>query len=186
MLFLLKHCICLKCCGSARRILYTELLAACNGGSLSCDLVLIPTVPGTNSGGGKNFRTCPDGPWGPPSLLYNGYRVFPGGKRGRGVKLTTQPLLVPWSRKSRAIPLLPLLGRTACSRVTFTFTFTHSVPQSDTPMTATVDASHQLKLLIATLKPLARQRSRCWVCSLRANRTARLCLIHTIQGVQCF
>ena len=26
------------------------------------------------------FRTCPDRPQGPPSLLYNGYRVFPGGK----------------------------------------------------------------------------------------------------------
>ena len=32
------------------------------------------------------FRTCPDRPWGPPSLLYNGYRVFPGSKErpGRG------------------------------------------------------------------------------------------------------
>ena len=30
--------------------------------------------------GGQIFRTCPDLPWGPPSLLYNGYRVFPGGK----------------------------------------------------------------------------------------------------------
>ena len=29
---------------------------------------------------GEIFRTCPDRPWGPPSLLYNGYRVFPGGK----------------------------------------------------------------------------------------------------------
>jgi hypothetical protein len=26
------------------------------------------------------FRTHPDRPWGPPSLLYDGYRVFPGGK----------------------------------------------------------------------------------------------------------
>jgi hypothetical protein len=26
------------------------------------------------------FRTSPDRPWGPPSLLYNGYRVFHGGK----------------------------------------------------------------------------------------------------------
>jgi hypothetical protein len=26
------------------------------------------------------FRTRPDRPWGPPSLLYNGYRVLPGGK----------------------------------------------------------------------------------------------------------
>ena len=30
--------------------------------------------------GGEIFRTCPDRPWGPPSLLCNGYRVFPGGK----------------------------------------------------------------------------------------------------------
>ena len=29
---------------------------------------------------GEIFRTRPDLPWGPPSLLYNGYRVFPGGK----------------------------------------------------------------------------------------------------------
>jgi hypothetical protein len=36
--------------------------------------------PGLNPGGGEIFRTCPDRPWGPPSLLYNGYRVFPGGK----------------------------------------------------------------------------------------------------------
>jgi hypothetical protein len=38
------------------------------------------TVRGSNPGGGEIFRTCPDRPWGPPSLLYNGYRVFPGGK----------------------------------------------------------------------------------------------------------
>jgi len=33
---------------------------------------------------GEIFRTCPDRPWGPPSLLYNGYRVFPGGKKRLG------------------------------------------------------------------------------------------------------
>jgi hypothetical protein len=38
------------------------------------------TVRGSNPDGGEIFRTCPDRPWGPPSLLYNGYRVFPGGK----------------------------------------------------------------------------------------------------------
>ena len=37
-------------------------------------------VRGSNPGGGETFRTRPDRPWGPPSLLYNGYRVFPGGK----------------------------------------------------------------------------------------------------------
>jgi len=35
---------------------------------------------------------------------------FPRVKSGRGVTLTPQPFLVPWSRKSRAIPLLPLLA----------------------------------------------------------------------------
>ena len=29
---------------------------------------------------GEIFRTCPDRPWGPLSLLYNWYRIFPGGK----------------------------------------------------------------------------------------------------------
>ena len=29
---------------------------------------------------GEIFRTSPDQPWGPPSLLYNEYRVFPGSK----------------------------------------------------------------------------------------------------------
>jgi hypothetical protein len=85
--------------------------------------------------GGEIFRNCPDQPWGPPSLLYNGYRVFPGGKEwpgrdadpgahtasctmgtgsflgvksSQGVTLTPHPPLVPWSWKGRAIPLLPL------------------------------------------------------------------------------
>jgi hypothetical protein len=41
-------------------------------------------------------------PWGPPSLLYNGYRVFPGGKvrPGRAADYS-----MSW--KSRAIPLPP-------------------------------------------------------------------------------
>ena len=57
---------------------------------------------------GTRFSARPDRPWGPPSLLYNGYWVFPGGRGGRGVLLTTHPLLVPRSWKSTAIPLLPL------------------------------------------------------------------------------
>jgi len=30
--------------------------------------------------GDEIFRTRPDRPWGPPSLLYSGYRLFPGVK----------------------------------------------------------------------------------------------------------
>jgi len=38
----------------------------------------------SNPSGGETFCTCPDWPWGPPSLLYNGYWVFPGGKERPG------------------------------------------------------------------------------------------------------
>jgi len=42
------------------------------------------TVRESNPGRGEIFRTCPDRPWGPPSLLYNEYRIFPGGKKRSG------------------------------------------------------------------------------------------------------
>ena len=42
------------------------------------------TVRGSNPGGGEIFRTCSDRSWGPPSLLYNWYRGFPGGKEQSG------------------------------------------------------------------------------------------------------
>ena len=41
--------------------------------------------------GGEIFHTCPDRPWGPPSLLHNGYRVFPGGKERSGRDADTSP-----------------------------------------------------------------------------------------------
>ena len=53
---------------------------------------------------------------------------FPAVKSGRGVTLTPHPLLMPWSRKGRAIPLLPLWAvrpiqsLSACARVHFTLT----------------------------------------------------------------
>jgi hypothetical protein len=37
-------------------------------------------VRGLNPDGGEIFLTRPDWPWGPLSLLFNGYRVIPGGK----------------------------------------------------------------------------------------------------------
>ena len=61
--------------------------------------------PGIESRWGEIFRTCPDRSWGPPSLLYNRYQFFPGSKIRPGVLLTTHPILVPGSWKSRAIPL---------------------------------------------------------------------------------
>jgi len=34
--------------------------------------------------GGEIFHTCPDQPWGPSSLMYNGSWVFPRGKERPG------------------------------------------------------------------------------------------------------
>jgi hypothetical protein len=45
------------------------------------------------------------GPGDHPASCTMGTGSFPGVKYGRGVTLTTHPILVPWSWKSRAIPL---------------------------------------------------------------------------------
>ena len=88
------------------------------------------TVRGSNPGGGEIFRTCPDRPWGPPSLLYNGYRVFSRCKERPGRDAERSPPSSAVVMEGRAIPLLPLRAvrpvqsLSACTRVTFTFTFT--------------------------------------------------------------
>ena len=67
------------------------------------------------------------GPGARPPSCTMGTRSFQGVKSGRGVTLTPHPLLVPWSWKGRAIPLLPLWAvrpvqrLIACTRVHFTF-----------------------------------------------------------------
>ena len=90
------------------------------------------TVRGSNPGGDEIFRTLPDRPWGPPSLLYNGYRVFPGDKAAGAWRWPPTHILRRGWRKSRAIHLLSLWVFVACSRVNFilfyftiTFQFTN-------------------------------------------------------------
>jgi len=69
------------------------------------------------------------------SVQTMGTGSFPGVKSGRSVRLTPHPLLVPWSKKGGAIPLLPLWAvrpvqsLSACTRVHFTFTFTFTSVQ---------------------------------------------------------
>jgi hypothetical protein len=69
------------------------------------------------------------GPGAHPASCTMGTGSFPGAKSGRGVTLSHHPLLVPRSRKGRAIPLLPLWAvrpvqsLSACTRVHFTLHF---------------------------------------------------------------
>ena len=96
--------------------------------------------PGIESLWGARFSApVQTGPEAHPASCAVGTGSFPGVKSGWGVTLTLHPLLVPWSRKSRAIPLLPLQGvlpvqsLSACTRVTFTFystTCAQAHPQS--------------------------------------------------------
>ena len=80
--------------------------------------------PGIESRWGEIFRLSRPalGPTHPPVQWVPGLSW--------GVTLTPHPLLVPWSWKDRAIPLLPLWAvwpvqsHSACTMVTFTFTFT--------------------------------------------------------------
>ena len=66
------------------------------------------------------------GPGSYPASCTIGTGSFQVVKSGRGVTLTPHPLLVPWSRKSRALLLFPLWtvrpvqSLSACTRVHFT------------------------------------------------------------------
>jgi hypothetical protein len=65
--------------------------------------------------GGEIFRTCPDRSWGSPSLLYNGYRVCPGGKEQPGRDADPSPpssaLVIKEYNYISTVPV----GRTACT-----------------------------------------------------------------------
>jgi hypothetical protein len=69
--------------GSLNLLEPSGLVQACIG----ITLPLHSIIPG----GGEKFRTCPAQPWGPPSPLYNGYRVFPGGKEWPGRNADPSP-----------------------------------------------------------------------------------------------
>jgi len=71
---------------------------------------------------GEIFRTYPDLLRGLPSLLYNGYRVLPGGTGSRGVMLTTHPLLVPRLKRVELYLHLAYGSSWACHAFPFTFT----------------------------------------------------------------
>ena len=95
--------------------------------------------PGSNGGGGRDFPQPSRPALGPKMRTES----FPGVNSGRGVTLTPHLLLVPWSRKSRAIhvPLLPLWivrpveSLSACTTVHFTFTYTSTPPMGRTACT---------------------------------------------------
>jgi len=70
---------------------------------------------GIESRWGEIFRTSSDRPWGPPSLLYNGYRVFSGGKERPGRDADSSPPSSAVVKKEQSYTSTPRMGCTACT-----------------------------------------------------------------------
>ena len=64
---------------------------------------------------GEIFRTCPDRPWGPPSLMYNGYRIFPSGKERWGRDADPSPPSSAVVKNEYSYTSTPPVSRTACT-----------------------------------------------------------------------
>jgi len=79
--------------------------------------------------GAKFSAPVETGPGAHPASCTMGTGSFPGVKSGQGVTLNAHSLLVPWSRRSRAIILLPLRGErpvqslNTCTRVHYIYTY---------------------------------------------------------------
>ena len=71
--------------------------------------------PEIESRWGRDFHTCPDRPWGPPSLLYNEYRVFSEGKERPGRDADPSPPSSAVVMKGKSYTSTPPMGRTACT-----------------------------------------------------------------------
>jgi hypothetical protein len=70
---------------------------------------------GNESRGGEIFRNCPDRPWGPPSLLYNGYRVFSGGVEWPERDADPSPPSTAVVIKEYSYTSTPNMSHTACT-----------------------------------------------------------------------
>ena len=73
-------------------------------------------VRGSNPGGDEIFYTFPDQPWGPPSLMYNEYWVFPGGKEWPGHDADPSPPSSAEVKKGYSYTSTPPMGHTACTK----------------------------------------------------------------------
>ena len=71
-------------------------------------------VPGIESRRGRILHTCPDRSWGPPTFVYNAYRV-PRGKERPGRDADPSPPSSAVVKKEYSNTSTPPIGRTGCT-----------------------------------------------------------------------
>jgi hypothetical protein len=86
------------------KILYFYFTACGQGSSVGTATDYGLDGPRIESRWGEIFRR-PDRTWCPPSLLYNGYRVFPGDRKRPGRDADPSPLLIPRSKNREQLYL---------------------------------------------------------------------------------
>ena len=100
--------------------------------------------------GGEIFRTCPDRSWSPPSLLYNGYPVFPGGTVAGGWRWPPTPSNADVKERvklylySPSGPSWPVLEWT----IPLPFTFTYSMQQRPSWEANRLSASQEIPRIL--------------------------------------
>ena len=109
---IVPHCVLLYC-----HLWHPRLYYICQHYLMTTDYGL--DSPRSNPRGEEIFPPVQTDPDAHPASCKMGIGSFPGVKCGRGVLLTTLPLLVPRSWKSRAIPLRTLWATTGLYRENF-------------------------------------------------------------------
>ena len=131
---------------------------------------------GSNPGGGRDFPRAQTGPGAHPASCKTGTGSFPGVKCGRGVLLTTHPLLVPRSWKSRAIPLPTLWATPGLQRDHFTFlpTETFCIPVSKGKVNHMHGVKQELHKLLSPPVPMFASSHRTFSYKLRLLELIRV------------
>jgi hypothetical protein len=81
-------------------------------------------APGIESRWWRDICTRPDRPWDPPSLLYNGYRIFPGGEAAGAWRWPPTVSSTEVKERLELYLYSPYGAFVGCARVNSAFTFT--------------------------------------------------------------
>jgi len=104
---LLSHIFCAICTVQLRFIPTVHFIPVGRGRSVGKATCYGLDGRGSNPGVGEIFRTRPDRPWAPPSLVQNWYRVFSGGKAAGAWRRPSTPSSAEVKERVELYPYFP-------------------------------------------------------------------------------